>query len=64
VNVGELRVSDGGMLKCSEDRPKSWEEHSKRQSRGTSPWRRRCSEYGPAWKFRDTKNSSHVPRAV
>ena len=36
ASVGELGVSDGDMFKCSRDHLESREEHSKRQSRGTS----------------------------
>ena len=39
ASVGELGVTDGGMFKYSEDRSESWEEHSERQSRVTSPRR-------------------------
>jgi len=41
ASVSELRVSDGGMVKCLEDHSEFREEHSERQSRGTSL---RCSE--------------------
>ena len=34
--MGELGVSDSDMFKCSEGQSESWEEHSERQSRGTS----------------------------
>ena len=57
ASVNELGVSNGGMFKCSGDQSKSWEEHSERQSRGTSP---RRSEAQLMWS--SLEDSSHVSR--
>jgi len=44
ARMGVLGVSDGGMLKCSEDHSESREEHSERQNRGASPRRSKAQQ--------------------